>query len=117
MEWTVLVAGLSDFGGAISTYSGVFFDALADQFIYDPPATDWSGHVLLPVRADEPLTVVEQDRVTGWLIRSYGLGEIPLDPNLAEATLALPAAAPMLVDARPSSWCASAPRRKGRAST
>ena len=73
-EWTVLSGGLSSYGESVGSSNSVFYNFLADLFIYLPVPHDWSGHVVLPIREGTSYRIVERDISTGWILSEAGTG-------------------------------------------
>ncbi|HPS78845.1 MAG TPA: DUF6531 domain-containing protein, partial [Thermoanaerobaculaceae bacterium] len=82
------------------------YDSLADTWVYLPTPHNWNGHYVLPVRANQPLNVVQRDLATGWVLSEEAYEPVPVtvgvlvDKGELERRESTPL---MLVDAQPFS--------------
>jgi len=80
-EWTVMAFGLTNFPMSVGFSNSVFYNFLADIFVYVPVAHDWSGHVVLPVLEDSRFQLIERDAATGWIINEHDEIFVPENPE------------------------------------
>ena len=101
-EWTLLSGGFSSFGYDVGFANSVFYATIADQFVYLPKADNWKGRVVLPIPKDSPITIIERDVATGWIINQSDVETALFDNDLTEVEFPSgPIRPPMLIDASP----------------
>ncbi|HQQ77789.1 MAG TPA: Ig-like domain-containing protein, partial [Thermoanaerobaculia bacterium] len=90
-------------GAVVSGTLFVLYNALADAFVFQALANDWSGRYVLPAYPGQALSVIKRDTATGWILARQDYANPAGSSGLTNlGTLdAGPDTPPVLVDASP----------------
>ncbi|MBK9064831.1 MAG: Ig-like domain-containing protein [Acidobacteria bacterium] len=90
-------------GAVVSGTLFILYNAIADSFVFQALANDWSGRYVLPAYPGQALSVIKRDVATGWILARQDYASPAGSGGLTNlGTLdAGPDTPPILVDASP----------------